>query len=65
MAEAAAEQQRRRVERPDGERFSLGAFVENLTDESYYTGTQENFGASGIRLKPHQRVIGAFAEVRF
>lgn len=49
----------------DTERFSIGAFVENLTDEEYYTGTQENFGASGIRLKPHQRVIGAFAELRF
>ncbi len=49
----------------DAERFSIGAFVENLTDEEYYTGTQENFGASGIRLKPHQRVIGAFAELRF
>ena len=49
----------------DTERFSIGAFVENLTDEEYYTGTQENFGASGIRLKPHQRVIGAYAELRF
>ena len=49
----------------DTERFSLGAFVENLTDEKYYTGTQENFGASGIRLRPHQRVIGASAEIRF
>ena len=49
----------------DAERFSIGAFVENLTDEEYYTGTQENFGASGIRLRPHQRIIGAFAEVRF
>lgn len=49
----------------DTERFSIGAFVENLTDEEYYTGTQENFGASGIRLRPHQRVLGAFAEFRF
>ncbi len=49
----------------DAGRFSIGAFVENLTDERYYTGTQENFGASGIRLRPHQRVIGASAEFRF
>ena len=49
----------------DAERFSVGVFVENLTDEEYYTGTQENFGASGIRLRPHQRVIGANMEFRF
>ncbi|MEO0997303.1 MAG: TonB-dependent receptor [Pseudomonadota bacterium] len=49
----------------DTDNYSLGLYVENLTDEEYYTGTQENFGASGIRLKPHPRVIGASAEFRF
>jgi iron complex outermembrane recepter protein len=43
--------------------FNMGAwnitgFVQNLTDEKYYTGTQENFGASGIRLRPNPLTIG-------
>jgi len=41
------------------------AFVENATDEEYYTGTQENFGASGIRLRPHPMVMGASVNYRF
>ncbi len=49
----------------DLDTWSLTAFVENLTDEEYYTGTQENFGASGIRLRPHPRVIGASVSYRF
>ena len=38
--------------------FSISGFVENLTDEVYYTGTQENFGASGFRLRPNPLTIG-------
>ena len=38
-------------------KFSV--YVQNVGDEEYYTGTQENFGASGIRLRPHPRIIGA------
>ncbi len=38
--------------------WSFSAFVENLTDEKYYTGTQENFGVSGIRLRPNPLTIG-------
>lgn len=34
----------------DAEHFSIGAFVEILTDEAYYTGTQENFAAVTISL---------------
>ena len=34
------------------------AYVENLTDEAYYTGTGENFGLSGFRLRPHPRILG-------
>ncbi|MEL7448366.1 MAG: TonB-dependent receptor [Pseudomonadota bacterium] len=49
----------------DRERFSIGVYAENLLDEEYYTGTQENFGASGIRLKPNPRVVGASLQVRF
>jgi len=38
--------------------WSITGFVQNLTDEKYYTGTQENFGASGIRLRPNTRTFG-------
>ncbi len=38
--------------------WSVMGYVENLTDEKYYTGTQENFGASGIRLRPNPMTIG-------
>lgn len=43
----------------DLEDWQLNVFVQNLFEEDYYTGTQENFGASGIRLRPHPRVVGA------
>lgn len=45
--------------------YNLIFYVQNLTDEEYYTGTQENFGASGIRLKPHPRVFGASISYSF
>lgn len=38
--------------------WSVTGFVQNLTDEEYYTGTQENFGVSGIRLRPNPRTFG-------
>ena len=38
--------------------WSITGFVQNLTDEKYYTGTQENFGVSGIRLRPNPLTIG-------
>lgn len=38
--------------------WSLMAYVENLLEENYYTGTQENFGYGGIRLRPHPRQWG-------
>ncbi|MEM7277298.1 MAG: TonB-dependent receptor, partial [Pseudomonadota bacterium] len=47
------------------DRASLTFFVQNATDEEYYTGTQENFGASGIRLRPHPRTIGVSAQFKF
>ncbi|MEZ5498740.1 MAG: TonB-dependent receptor [Steroidobacteraceae bacterium] len=49
----------------DWERTSVGLYVQNLTDTKYYTGTQENFGASGIRLRPHPRVIGINFNYKF
>lgn len=42
----------------EGRRWSVTAYVENLFDEQYYTGTQENFGLGGIRIRPHHRVMG-------
>ena len=47
------------------EQWSFIAFAENVSDEEYYTGTQENFGASGIRLRPHPRVVGASLQFDF
>ena len=38
--------------------WSITGFVQNLTDEKYYTGTQENFGVSGIRLRPNPLTFG-------
>lgn len=40
-------------------------YAQNLFDNEYYTGTQENFGASGIRVRPHPRVIGVNLNVAF
>lgn len=47
------------------QRASLSLYVQNLLDEKYYTGTQENFGLSGIRLRPHPRVYGASVSFKF
>ena len=38
--------------------FRINAYVENLFDEQYYTGTGDGFGLSGIRVKPHSTVLG-------
>ncbi|MGI9228942.1 MAG: TonB-dependent receptor [Gammaproteobacteria bacterium] len=40
------------------EQWSATGFVQNLTGENYYTGTQENFGVGGIRLRPNPRTFG-------
>ena len=47
------------------DRFELGAYVENLTKTDYYTGTQDNFGLSGIRLRPHPRIFGLTGKIKF
>lgn len=41
-----------------GERWAITAYVENVFDENYYTGTQENFGLGGFRIRPHFAVAG-------
>lgn len=45
--------------------WGLNAYVQNLFEERYYTGTQENFGASGYRLRPNPRTIGGNFSYRF
>ena len=47
------------------EQWAVTFYIQNLTDKEYYTGTQENFGVSGIRLRPHPRTIGASVSYRF
>ena len=45
--------------------WEVVAYIENLTDEEYFTGTGENFGFSGFRLRPHPRIWGAKVNYRF
>ena len=47
------------------QRFAVVVYVQNALDEKYYTGTQENFGISGIRLRPHLRTIGGAVNFNF
>ncbi len=47
------------------ERSAVTVFVQNVLDEEYYTGTQENFGLSGIRLRPHPRTYGVNFSYKF
>jgi iron complex outermembrane receptor protein len=49
----------------DLERWGLQLYVQNLFEDDYYTGTQENFGISGIRLRPHPRIVGASVYFNF
>jgi iron complex outermembrane receptor protein len=49
----------------DWESWAFSFYVQNLTDDEYYTGTQENFGISGIRLKPHPRFFGGSISYSF
>lgn len=49
----------------DTESWGVNVYVQNLFEEKYYTGTQENFGFSGIRLRPHPRIFGARLSYKF
>ncbi len=42
----------------EGERFRILVYAKNALDEQYYNGTTDNFGAAGIRLRPHFRELG-------
>ena len=47
------------------DRLEFAVYVENLFDEKYYTGTGENFGLSGFRLRPHPRFVGGSVTYNF
>ena len=47
------------------ETWEFNLYVNNLTDEEYYTGTGENFGLSGFRLRPHPRYFGGSVSYSF
>lgn len=49
----------------DMKNWSFSAYVQNLAEEDYYTGTGENFGASGFRLRPTPRIIGGKISYHF
>ena len=42
----------------DMENWRFTAYVQNLDEEDYYTGTGENFGVTCMRLRPTPRTIG-------
>lgn len=49
----------------DMENWRFTAYVQNLDEEKYWTGTQENFGVTGFRLRPHPRTIGGSVAYTF
>ena len=38
--------------------FRVNAYIANLLDEQYYTGTGDGFGLTGIQVKPHSTEVG-------
>ncbi len=42
----------------DMKNINFTFYIQNMFEEEYYTGTQENFGVSGMRLRPHPRIVG-------
>ena len=47
------------------ESWEFNVYVNNVFDEKYYTGTGENFGLSGFRLRPHPRYFGGGVSYSF
>ena len=45
--------------------LEFNLYVNNVFDEEYYTGTGENFGLSGFRLRPHPRYFGGSISYSF
>ena len=48
-----------------GENWEFILYVENAFDEEYYTGTQEDFGLSGFRLRPNPMTYGGWVTLNF
>lgn len=42
----------------EGRSWRILVFAKNVLDDQYYNGTADNFGAAGIRLRPHFRELG-------
>jgi len=38
--------------------WGINAYVKNLFEEEYHTSSNDNFGGSGIRVRPHPRIVG-------
>ena len=49
----------------DMDAWNVNIYVQNVFDKAYYTGTQENFGLTGIRLRPHPRFFGGSVSYSF
>jgi len=47
------------------EDWEVQVFVNNVFDKEYFTGTGENFGLGGFRLRPHPRYIGGSISYQF
>ena len=47
------------------ESWEFNVYVNNVFDEEYFTGTGENFGLSGFRLRPHPRYFGGGVSYSF
>ena len=48
-----------------GDSWEFVLYVENAFDEDYYTGTQEDFGLGGFRLRPNPLTYGGWVTLRF
>lgn len=49
----------------EADTFTVNAYIENVLGEDYYTSTTENFGLSGIRVRPHPRIYGVRFTYKF
>ncbi len=45
--------------------YSISAYVKNVTDENYYTGTFDDLFASGVHVRTHPREVGARFSLSF
>ncbi|MEL7029439.1 MAG: TonB-dependent receptor, partial [Pseudomonadota bacterium] len=45
--------------------FVVNGYIQNLFEENYYTSTTENFGLSGMRIRPQPRIWGVRFTYRY